>query len=104
MRVAKTNFLAGVAVGVALAVVPPLAAVAFFADLANPALATTPATPIVLAPQSVNRAGKSDRLHVPQNATRTPALKSPSIPEGCDPAFSPLSKGAGSIFTGRCLA
>jgi hypothetical protein len=77
--------------------------------------------PTVLEPESasmtiVNRAGKGDReltiQEIGSSVTRRgPAprsnpvrdLKAPKIPEGCDPAFSPLTSSAKSNFTNRCL-
>jgi hypothetical protein len=100
MKTSKVNFLAGILVGAALAAAAPFAGAEFFATFSAPATAKS----IDFAPQTVNRAQKSDRLHEPQNAIRTAPAKKPHIPEGCDPAFSPLSKGAASNFSGRCLA
>ena len=95
----KANFLAGLLVGVAIAVAIPLASAEVFATLSNSAQA---AAPQPAAHQTVNRASKADRLHPTHNAS-SPA-KPARIPEGCDPAFSPLSKGAASNFSSRCLA
>jgi hypothetical protein len=101
MAVYKTNFMAGLVVGVAVAVALPLVGTEVFATLSGPAQATvTSQSPL----QTVNRAGKADRLHPSHNAIGRSAPKAPKILEGCDPAFSPLSKGAASNFSGRCLA
>jgi len=100
MAVFKANFLAGLLVGLAIAIAMPLAGAEVFASLSGPAQATVTAQPVSV--QSVNRAGKTDRLHPIHNAS-SPA-KPAKIPEGCDPAFSPLSKGASSNFSSRCLA
>jgi hypothetical protein len=105
----KTNFLAGLLIGVALAVVAPVAGADLFAGLAllsPPASAGTAAVTVHqqnVIPQSVNRAAKADRLHPSPKATGDSRPKA-KILEGCDPAFSPLSKGAASNFSSRCLA
>lgn len=96
MAVFKANFLAGVLVGAALAVAAPFAGAEMVAALSAPAKAS-------VVPQTVNRAAKSDRLH-PHDAVRNAPSTVPKILEGCDPAFSPLSKGAGANFSSRCLA
>jgi hypothetical protein len=106
----KTNFLAGLLIGAALAVVAPVAGADLVAGLtmfSPPASAGTPAATTVqrtVLPQSVNRVAKSDRLHPSQKATGDSPKKLPKILEGCDPAFSPLSKGAASNFASRCLS
>lgn len=104
------NFLAGLILGALLAALAP------FADLALGLTAPPASTNEISVPQSVNRAAKSDRLHHPVRATRdgdrTPVratreddnVKPAKIPVGCDPAFSPLSRGAGGNFSRRCLA
>lgn len=100
IAVVKTNFLAGLLVGAAVAVAIPLVGTEVVATLSGPAQAT------VTAPQDlqiVNRAGKADRLHPVHNAIGRSAPKA-KILEGCDPAFSPLSKGAASNFSSRCVA
>jgi hypothetical protein len=99
--VVKTNFMAGLLVGAAVAVALPLVGTEVFATLSGPAQATVTAP---ASPQTVNRAGKADRLHPSHNAIGGSAPKAQKILEGCDPAFSPLSKGAASNFAGRCLA
>lgn len=101
MAVFKANFLAGLLVGVAIAVAIPFVGTEVFASLSGPAQATATA-PLPL--QTVNRAGKADRLHPAHNAIGRSAPKAPKILEGCDPAFSPLSRGATSNFSSRCLA
>lgn len=86
--------------GAAVAVAIPLVGTEVVATLSGPAQAT------VTAPQDlqiVNRAGKADRLHPVHNAIGRSAPKA-KILEGCDPAFSPLSKGAASNFSSRCVA
>src|SRR4029079_8549846 len=92
----KINFLMGLLAGAALAIVAPLAGADLVAALSAPVQATTISSipQDALGPQSVNRAAKSGRLH-PLKATnevREPRRKSRRIPEGCDPAFSPLAK------------
>jgi len=106
----KINFLAGLLIGVALAIVAPVAGADLIAGLtvlSPPASAGTPGTATVqqtVALQNVNRAAKSDRLHPSQKATGDTRPKLPKILEGCDPAFSPLSRGAASNFSSRCLS
>jgi hypothetical protein len=102
----KVNFLVGLLVGAAIAILAPLVAADFIAALSAPAQATSSSVvKEVRAPQSVNRAAKSDRLH-PYKATndvREPRPKS-RILEGCDPAFSPLTKNGAGDFLSRCLS
>jgi hypothetical protein len=98
----RTNFILGILVGVALAIAAPLAGTELVATLSAPAQATGVSAHLnKVAPQTVNRAGKSDRIRPSHNAIGD--SKSSKIPDGCDPAFSPLSRGAGSNFSGRCL-
>jgi hypothetical protein len=55
--------------------------------------------------QVVNRDHKSDRLQVPlANDRRTVPPAAPSVLIGCEPIFSPLSRGIRANFPGRCLA
>jgi hypothetical protein len=97
----KANFLAGLLVGAAIAVALPFAGAEVFATLSDSAQAAAPQPAVH---QIVNRAGKGDRLHPAHNAIGRSVPKAPKILEGCDPAFSPLSKGAASNFSSRCLA
>jgi hypothetical protein len=100
----KTNFIAGILVGLMLAIAAPLAGTEVFATLSPAVGANTVSNPVGSEPlQAVNRSGKSDRLH-PYNAASSSRSKMPKIPEGCDPAFSPLSRGAASNFVSRCLS
>jgi hypothetical protein len=104
----KTNFLAGLLIGAALAFAAPLAGADLVALLSAPARAGAPVSSVqqVVNVQTVNRSAKSDRLH-PLKATndlRDSRQKPRKIPEGCDPAFSPLSKDAASNFSSRCMA
>ena len=101
MAVFKANFLAGLVVGAAVAVAMPLAGTEIFATLSDSAQAAAPQPTVH---QTVNRANKSDRLHPAYNAVGQSAPKAQKVLEGCDPAFSPLSKGAASNFSSRCLA
>jgi hypothetical protein len=104
MRAGKANFAVGIAVGVALSISVPLAA-AQFVRLAMPASASTVVkAPHARGPQTVNRSAKSDRMYPGPNVTGKSKMRPASIPEGCDPAFSPLSKAAAPTFAGRCLA
>lgn len=94
-----SNFLMGLIAGAALAVLAPLAATDL---IAGPRIG---ATPEKFEIQTVNRAGKSDRLQSPKRATSDNEDAKPAkIPVGCDPAFSPLSKGARMNFSARCLS
>ena len=96
------NFLAGLLIGGALAILAPLAATDLAAGSA--ALRTeNVSTQIKFDSQAVNRAAKSDRLNVTPNKQDAENAKPAKIPIGCDPAFSPLSKGAPN-FSARCLA
>jgi hypothetical protein len=99
MAVFKTNFLAGILVGAVFAVAIPLAGTEVFATLSDSAQAA----PQPVVQQIVNRAGKTDRLHPAHNAIGRSSPKASKILEGCDPAFSPLSKGVASNYSSRCL-
>jgi hypothetical protein len=100
----RANFIAGILVGLALAIAAPLAGTEVLATLSPTAQANTaPVQGDSAALQTVNRSGKSDRLH-PLNAASSSRTKMPKIPEGCDPAFSPLSRGAASNYVSRCLS
>ena len=102
MAMFRTNFLAGIFVGVALAIAAPFAGTELVATLSAPAQANSAAQ--LTVPQIVNRASKTDRLRPDHKALGDSPAKPPKILEGCDPAFSPLSKGAASNFSSRCLA
>lgn len=101
IAVFKTNFILGILVGIALAGAAPLAGAELVATFSAPAKANSISADLKVAPQVVNRPGKSDRLRPSDNAIGD--SRSQKIPDGCDPAFSPLSRGAGSNFSGRCL-
>jgi hypothetical protein len=88
-------------VGAAVAAALPFAGAEVFATLSDSAQAAAPQPALH---QIVNRAGKGDRLHPAHNAIGRSVPKAPKILEGCDPAFSPLSKAAAPTFAGRCLA
>jgi hypothetical protein len=54
--------------------------------------------------QHVDRTHKGDRLDVPATVrARTMPKQEMTLPEGCEPVFSPLSTGLPSI-SGRCLS
>lgn len=108
MRGRATYLVAGVAVTLAVAFAAP----AVWLGLPVGARTVTgPGTAL----QTVNRAGKSDRLVVPMTVIRKkpdtstvkeqPPVK-PIMPvkilEGCDPVFSPLSSSAQLNAPGRC--
>jgi len=96
------NFLAGLLIGGALAILAPL----FATDLAAGSVAPrvdNVSTQIKFDGQAVNRATKSDRLNIAPTKQDAENAKPAKIPMGCDPAFSPLSKGAPN-FSARCLA
>jgi hypothetical protein len=104
MTVFRANFVAGILVGVALAIAAPLAGTELVAGLSPTAKANSAtAQGTRAALQTVNRSGKSDRLHS-RNADSSLRPKIPKIPEGCDPAFSPLSRGAAVNYASRCLS
>jgi hypothetical protein len=100
----KANFTVGLLVGVTLAASAPTVGTELITVLSGPAKANIarPQPPGAVAPQTVNRTGKSDRLHPSHNAIGSSHSKFPKIPEGCDAAFSPLSRGAASNFSSRC--
>jgi hypothetical protein len=54
--------------------------------------------------QVVDRTGKGDRLHVPLASQPASPRTAPTMPIGCEPAFSALSTGAYANFAGRCLS
>jgi hypothetical protein len=60
------------------------------------------------AAQSVDRTRKADRLTPPGGrltpAQRLPASQPSPIPDGCSPAFSPLSSSARLNYPVRCVA
>jgi hypothetical protein len=105
----RSNFLGGLMIGAALAVLAPFAATDVVAVLSAPASAG-PAAAITTVPQRidvqvVNRAAKADRLRQPQRATgEVVRQKQQKIPPGCDTAFSPLSRGAYANFASRCMS
>jgi hypothetical protein len=57
----------------------------------------------------VNRAAKGDReltvrhARNPVTTKKPPVGKESKIPEGCDPAFSPLTASAKNNFASRCV-
>jgi len=55
-------------------------------------------------PQVVNRAHKSDRLHVPVTTGRHRQPTAPAMLIGCEPVFSALSNSAYANYPGRCVA
>ena len=96
------NFLAGLLIGGALAILAPLVSTDLAAGSAAPRTENV-STQIKIDGQIVNRATKSDRLNVAPSKRDAENAKPAKIPIGCDPAFSPLSKGAPN-FSARCLA
>ena len=54
--------------------------------------------------QVVDRTGKGDRLNVPLANQPASPPTAPTMPIGCEPAFSALSTGAYANFAGRCLS
>ncbi len=64
----------------------------------------------VRSQQTVNRDGKADRLSGASTLEKTvreiphPTPVVRPVPEGCDPAFSPLSVSARLNFAARCVA
>lgn len=57
-----------------------------------------------LSGQTVDRMGKGDRLRVPLANQPISPQATPTMPIGCEPAFSSLSIGARANFVGRCLS
>ena len=57
-----------------------------------------------LSGQTVDRTGKGDRLRVPLANQPISPQTTPTMPIGCEPAFSSLSIGARANFVGRCLS
>jgi hypothetical protein len=103
------NFLAGLLMGGALAILAPLLATDLAAGSVAPR-AESVSTQIKFDGQAVNRSAKSDRLNItPSKQDAAPSkqdadnAKPAKILIGCDPAFSPLSKGVQN-FSARCLA
>jgi len=54
--------------------------------------------------QVVDRTRKGDRLRVPLANQPVLPKTTPTMPVGCEPAFSALSVGARANFAGRCLS
>lgn len=104
MAMFKAHFVIGVLVGVALAIAAPLLGTELFATLSAPASANSAGTSDATIQQTVNRADKSDRLKPSHDAIGSSRPKSLTIPRGCDPAFSPLSRGRPADFSGKCFA
>ena len=57
-----------------------------------------------LSGQVIDRTRKGDRLHVPLANQPVSPKTTPTMPVGCEPAFSALSVGARANFAGRCLS
>jgi hypothetical protein len=94
-----TYLAAGAFVVLAMdAVAPPV-------GIGLPALAWPSVRGDAQTQQTVNRAGKGDRLPLPlARKSLRPAPPSPRILVGCEPVFSPLSAAARSNHSGRCVA
>ena len=55
--------------------------------------------------QHVDRTHKGDRLDLPATVGMRPVPKRPmALPEGCEPAFSPLVAAGKASVTGRCIS
>ena len=55
--------------------------------------------------QHVDRTHKGDRLDLPATVGIRPVPKRQmALPEGCEPAFSPLVSAGRSSVTGRCIS
>jgi hypothetical protein len=63
-----------------------------------------PAADGVTVHQNVDRTHKSDRLKIPTRSGRQTVPQNTPVLIGCEPAFSPLSKGNRSNFAGRCMS
>ena len=85
------------AMSIALAIAS-LAGVTLLADVGAGIAHTAP-----LPMQSVDRTYKGDRLP-PGSLTGKRRMLRPTVMEGCEPVFSPLSSSAEANFAGRCLA
>lgn len=94
-----TYLAAGAFVVLAMdAVAPPV-------GIGLPALAWPSVRDDAPAQQTVNRAGKGDRLPSPlARKSPQPAPPSARILIGCEPVFSPLLAAARSNHPGRCVA
>jgi len=57
-----------------------------------------------LSDQVVDRTRKGDRLQLPLANQPMPPQTRPTMPIGCEPAFSALSAGARANFAGRCVS
>ena len=55
--------------------------------------------------QHVDRTHKGDRLDLSATVGMRPVPKRPmAVPEGCEPAFSPLVAAGKASITGRCIS
>jgi len=100
MRNMVSYILASALIALLLAVIAPPAGFGFgFGAAARPSTERQG-----LAPQTVDRTRKSDRLLVPKASERR--LPPPAMPVlvGCDPVFSALSKDKQANYPGRCLS
>ena len=97
MRGLVPCMLASIVVVVALDIVAPPVGLGI-AGVAQPA------TSMREPAQTVDRTRKGDRLRLPKTNEGQNPPGAPSMPIGCEAAFSSLSGGARSNFPGRCLA
>ncbi|MDI3471200.1 MAG: hypothetical protein OJF62_003263 [Pseudolabrys sp.] len=105
MRSVRPTFAAGLLIGAVMGGIALPVGTELPASLSPPATAGA-SMAAHFAVQQVNRADKADRLvplHPVRRATDN-ARGRPVIPDGCDAAFSPLSRGASENFAGRCLS
>jgi len=97
MRVIITSFMTGVLILALSALLAPQEAAVQSRSTGTESL------------QSVNRAGKGDRLMVPASTVSKPKKPDGEAPKkmlaGCDPVFSPLVASAKTAnYPGRCIA
>jgi hypothetical protein len=105
VRSFRPTFVSGLLIGAVIGLAALPISAELLASLSPPATAGT-SVAARLKMQQVNRADKADRLvplHPLRRATEDASGK-PVIPDGCDAAFSPLSRGASANFAGRCLS
>jgi hypothetical protein len=108
MRSLASYILAALVIGLALDFVAPVASIGTSSNRWPSVEISAPA-----GHQMVNRSGKADRLSFSgksnldktvRDFAPTPAPVIRPVPEGCDPAFSPLSASARLNYASRCVA
>ena len=97
MRGLLPYILAGLVVVLAMDIVAPPVGLGV-------AVVAQPAPDMNKPVQIVDRTRKGDQLQVPNANGRQTPPGAPTVPIGCEAAFSSLSAGARANFPGRCLA